>query len=56
MHVAPACIGPKEGFDHFGSNVRNLSLHFCKGLFLGLQPMTLWSQGNNFIVAPWLPF
>jgi hypothetical protein len=47
MHVAPACAGSREGSDRFGSYVRSLSLHFCKSLFLGLEPMTSWSQGNG---------
>jgi hypothetical protein len=38
--------------NHFGSYVRSISLHFCKRLFPGLEPMTSWSQGNNFIAAP----
>jgi hypothetical protein len=33
MHVAPVCIGFGEGFDHFGSYVRSLSLYFYKRLF-----------------------
>jgi hypothetical protein len=40
VHVAPACIPSKEGSDHFMSYVHNLSLHFYKRLFLGLEPMT----------------
>jgi hypothetical protein len=51
-HIAPACVGS----DHFGSNVRNISLHFYKSLFPGLEPMTshvsrlLWmpSLASNF--------
>jgi hypothetical protein len=35
VHVAPACAGS----DHFGSDVCSLSLHFCKRLFPGLEPM-----------------
>ena len=46
--VAPACAGSGEGSDHFGSLVRSLSLHFCKRLFPGLEPVTSWSQGSNF--------
>jgi hypothetical protein len=38
VHVAPACAGFGEGFDHFGSYVCSLSLHFCKRLFPGLEP------------------
>jgi hypothetical protein len=30
VHVAPVCIGSKEGSDHFGSYVRSLSLHYYK--------------------------
>jgi hypothetical protein len=56
VYVAPACAGFREGFDHCGSYVRSLSLHFCKRLFLGLELMTSWSQGNNFTVVPGLPF
>jgi hypothetical protein len=47
VHVAPACAGPGEGSNHFGSYVRNLSLHFCKRLFPGLEPMTTWSQDTT---------
>jgi hypothetical protein len=32
VHVAPACVGTREGSDHFGSYVRNISLHFYKRL------------------------
>ena len=56
VHVAPACAGSREGSDHFGSIVRSLSLHFCKRLFPGLEPMTSWSQGSSFTTAPRLPF
>jgi hypothetical protein len=52
VHVAPACAGS----DHFGSYIRSLSLHFYKRLFLGLEPMTSWSQGNDFTAVPGLPF
>src|SRR4051812_37863866 len=55
MHVAPACAGFREGSDHFGTIVRSLSLHFCKRLFPGLEPVTSWSQRNNFTAAPRLP-
>ena len=48
VHVAPACAGSREGSDHFGSIVRSLSLHFCKRLFPGLEPVTSWSQGSSF--------
>ena len=59
VHVAPACAGSGEGPDHFGSIVRRLSLHFCKRLFPGLEPVTImtsWSQGSSFTTAPRLPF
>jgi hypothetical protein len=56
VHVAPTCAESGEGSDHFGSYVLNLSLHFCKRLFLGLEPMTSWSQGNSFTAALGLPF
>jgi hypothetical protein len=56
IHIAPACTGSREGSDHFRSYVHSLFLHFCKKLFPGFEPMTLWSQGNNFTVAPGLPF
>jgi hypothetical protein len=56
VHVAPSCVGSGEGSDHFGSYVRNLSLHFCKRLFPGLEPMPSWSQGNNLSAALGLPF
>jgi hypothetical protein len=48
VHVALDCVGSGEGSDHFGSYVRSLSLHFCKRLFPGLEPMTSWSQVNSF--------
>ena len=48
VHVAPACTRSGEGSDHFGSIVRSLSLHFCKRLFPGLEPVTSWSQGSSF--------
>ncbi|XP_044323769.1 uncharacterized protein [Triticum aestivum] len=56
VHAAPACAGSGEGSDHFGSIVRSLSLHFCKRLFPGLEPVTSWSQGSSFTTAPRLPF
>jgi hypothetical protein len=31
-------------------------VHLCKKLFPGLEPMTLWSNGNNFTAASGLPF
>jgi hypothetical protein len=48
VHVAPACAGS----DHFGSYVLSISLHLCKSMFPGLEPMTSWSQGNIFTVVP----
>jgi hypothetical protein len=56
VHVAPACARSMEGSDCFGYNVRSLSLHFCKRLVLGLEPMTSWSQGNTFTATRGLPF
>jgi hypothetical protein len=47
VHVAPACARSREGSDHFGSYVCSLSLHFCKRLSPGLEPITR-SQGNSF--------
>jgi hypothetical protein len=55
VHVAPACVGSGKGFDHFGSYVCSVSLHFCKRLFPGLEPMTSWSQGNSITATPGLP-
>jgi hypothetical protein len=54
VHLAPTYAG----FDHLGSYVRRLSLHFCKRMFPGLEPMTPWSQSqdNSFTVVPGLPF
>jgi hypothetical protein len=53
VHVAPFCAGFGEGFGHFGSYVRSLSLHFCKRLFLGLEPgrdlFVLLSKETNLI-------
>jgi hypothetical protein len=40
--LAPTCTGFGEGSDHFGSYVHSLSLHLCKMLFPGLEPMTSW--------------
>jgi hypothetical protein len=51
MHVAPSCVGSREGSDHFGSYLHNLPLHFCKRLFSTLEPITSWSQGNSFTAA-----
>jgi hypothetical protein len=56
VHVAPTCAGSGEWSDHFGSYVRNFSLHFCKRLFPGLELMTSWSQGNSFTAVSGLPF
>ena len=56
VHVAPACAGSGEGSDHLGLFVRSLSLHFCKRLVPGLEPVTSWSQGSSFTTAPRLPF
>jgi hypothetical protein len=56
VHIAPTCARSEEGSDHFRSYVCSLSLHFCKRLFLGLEPMMSWSQGNSFTAAPGLPF
>jgi hypothetical protein len=56
MHIALACVGSGEGSDHFGPYVHILSLYFCKKLFQRLEPMTSWSQGNNFTATPGLPF
>jgi hypothetical protein len=65
MHVAPTCVVSGEGPTHFGSYVHRLSLHFCKRLFLGLEPMTSWSgrygqvtikkntRMNNIINTSW---
>jgi hypothetical protein len=56
VHVVPTCVGSGEGSDRFGSYVRSLSLHLCNRLFLGLEPMISWSQGNNFTTAPGTAF
>jgi hypothetical protein len=40
VHVAPVCVGSKKGSGHFKSYVHSFSLHFCKRLFSGLEPMT----------------
>jgi hypothetical protein len=53
VHVALTYAGSREGSDHLGSYVCNISLHFCKGLFLGLEAMT--SRSSNFTAAPRLP-
>jgi hypothetical protein len=54
--TAPTCAGSEEGSNHFGSYIHNISLYFCKRLFLGLEPMISWLQGNSFTIAPGLPF
>jgi hypothetical protein len=54
VHVALTCARSGEGSDHFGYYVCNISLHFCKRLFSGLEPMTSWTQGNSFTAAPGL--
>jgi hypothetical protein len=46
VHIAPAYTGPEKGYDHFGSYVRNISLHFCKWLFPRFEPFTSWSQAT----------
>ena len=70
VHEAPACAGFGEGSDHFGSFVRSLSLHFCKRLFPGLEPVTIhpWPHGHKAtalpllhsialkFILPWLPY
>jgi hypothetical protein len=43
VHITPACTWSREGSDHAGCYVGSLSLHFCKRLFPGLEPMTSWS-------------
>jgi hypothetical protein len=48
VHVATACTGSGEGFDHFGSYVHNHSLHFYKMLFPGFESITSWSQGQLY--------
>jgi hypothetical protein len=48
VHVARACARSRKRSSHFESYVRSLSLYFCKRLFSGVEPMTSWSQGNNF--------
>ena len=55
VHVAPTCAGSGEESDHLGLFVRSLSLHFCRRLVLGLEPVTSWSQGNSFTAALGLP-
>jgi hypothetical protein len=49
VHVAPTCAGFGEGSDHFVSYIRSLSLHFCKRLFPGLEPMTSHIEINNLL-------
>jgi hypothetical protein len=48
VHVGAACAVSREGFDHFGSYIRIFFLHFYNKMFLGLESMTSWSQGNSF--------
>jgi hypothetical protein len=50
VHVAPDCAVSGEESDHFGFYVRSISLY----LFIALEPMTSWSQGNKFTAAPGL--
>jgi hypothetical protein len=38
------------------ARINNHSLHFYKRLFLGLEPMTSWSQNNSFTTVPGLVF
>lgn len=38
MHVASAYFGSEEVSEHFESFVCSLSMHFCKRLFIGLEP------------------
>jgi hypothetical protein len=56
VHVATVCARSGEGSDQFRSYVHSISLHFCKKLFQGLEPMTSWSQGNSFTTVLGLPF
>jgi hypothetical protein len=51
-HAAPACAGSGDGSGHIGFYAGTLSLHFCKRLLSGLEPMTSWSQGKSFTAAP----
>jgi hypothetical protein len=56
VHVALAYVGYGDESDHFESYVHNFFLHFYMRLFLGLELMTLYSQGNNFTAILELPF
>jgi len=56
VHVAPTCAGSGDDSDHLGLFVRSLSLHLCKRLVPGLDPMTSRSQGSSFTTALRLPF
>jgi hypothetical protein len=56
VHIVPACAVSWEGSDHFRSYVRNISLHFCKRLFRGLEPMTSWSQAYNIFPEGWVHY
>jgi hypothetical protein len=49
VHIAPACTGSRERSDNFESYVRNISLHFCKRLFPGLNP---WPHGHKATALP----
>jgi hypothetical protein len=40
VHVAPVYAGSEKGSEYFRSYIRNLSLHFCKMLFLELEHTT----------------
>jgi hypothetical protein len=46
--VAILMQGSEKGPTTLGLCTQGLSLHFCKRLFLGLEPMTAWSQANSF--------
>jgi hypothetical protein len=48
VHVVPVCAGSGEGYDHFGSYVCNLSLHFYKRLFPILEPHDLMVTRHQF--------
>jgi hypothetical protein len=56
VYVAPAYAKSRERSDHFGSYVRSISLYFYERPFSGLEPMTLWSQDNNFYCCVRAPF
>jgi hypothetical protein len=44
VHIAPTCTGSREGSNHFGSYVHNISLHFCERLFPELE---IFQSGYN---------